>query len=75
MKLKLPEPAPPNSLGFQEQSGGYEGGSRSLRKVAEQLGISGTVRRAVAGFVNSDGFGRTAWDFRNSQAGMGRRRV
>ena len=59
---------PPNSLGFQEQSGGgtVPEGKQDVR--AEQLGISGTVRRKVGLVLSFAPFSRTAWDFRNSQA-------
>ena len=85
-------PKLPNSLGFQEQSGGLVESSHRSPGIAEQLGISGTVRRpksppspvsaqsaeqlGISGTVRRQPgrstmvsqCGRTAWDFRNSQA-------
>ena len=58
----------PNSLGFQEQSGGLLRMGTPLTKSAEQLGISGTVRRDVVVNPRKLSRSRTAWDFRNSQA-------
>ena len=41
----------PNSLGFQEQSGGKCGYTLPASSAAEQLGISGTVRRTESQFL------------------------
>ena len=59
----------PNSLGFQEQSGGRILNEGLVLTEAEQLGISGTVRRLRLSSFSLILSRRTAWDFRNSQAG------
>ena len=53
---------------FRNSQAGAKSESKRRKQLAEQLGISGTVRRAVRICSSVASSGRTAWDFRNSQA-------
>ena len=69
-KAKLPKKeTQAEQLGISGTVRRQRDGFSSAQEHAEQLGISGTVRRSLNRYNGMIPVSRTAWDFRNSQAG------